>query len=622
MEGSIFYKKQDSKENFTKKEPLTKAFSEGKLSDANLPYEIKTDPKLIKECKERKESIKKLNSVYLKIPILTNIEDALEKNLIQTEEIEDFYKSIINLIEKDKDSKRLLLYFPLELIPEMKNEKLKFFSEFYKNNWKDLLKEIDLREDFNIGDVPEKEIRVGGLAKISKAAHLIPFLIEKNIINKNDVFNILENGNEKVLIESTLDTLRILAEKKYLNIEDIKRLENSKNVDIRNTAKMIQHDQTATVKDNNIENVHEKLNIREFFNSMNRELNINEEGMFLTDKLPENRKKWLTGIEKEKIIKKYSEILYIKISKEEYEINTITEDKNLNTENIQAFIKTIETLIIENSNNENYWQSLNKLKKRDDVNIKNSVLNTLNRLNSINITNENYFSKRELDKDKKETEKSVENKIKNILSKIEKDPLLGKIIYPLGILQGSHIKGYGKENSDIDLGVFIKENVNFEKHNDIKNAFSNILKESNIKGSIMEFWLKKENNYLWIQDFDNPDHTLGDSLLTAPITGSWYGDEKSISFLQKELIPKYLYSENKHIFGFNARKIWLKDIEHNLIQYRLMHKGYKENSLEQGGINSKYKEEIDGESMFYDSGFRRSATKIYLEKVFLPQLKK
>lgn len=63
-------------------------------------------------------------------------------------------------------------------------------------------------------------------------------------------------------------------------------------------------------------------------------------------------------------------------------------------------------------------------------------------------------------------------------------------------------------------------------------------------------------------------------------------------------------------------------MEHSLIQYRLMHKGYKEKNLEQGGIDSVYKDEIDGNSMFYDSGFRRMATKIYLEKVFLPQLKK
>lgn len=621
MENKGIYKKQENSESFVKKEPLTSAFSSGRIHETNLPIEVKTNPELLQECKERRDLVSKLDTLYLKIPTLTDIDTALENDLISHEEAEKFYTSIVTLIEKDEGSAQLLLYFPLELIPHSKNEKLQFFTEFYKSKWKELLKELNIRESFNIGDIVERELRNGPLAKVSKAAHLIPFLVEKDIITKREIFDLLENEDDDTIVESILDTCRILAEKHYLTTQDLNELNASKKIGVRNMANMIRYDQKNPQQESAPQES-PTTNVTELFDSLNLEIKQLAYSPLATESIPAARQKWLTDTEKDNIREKYSEILYKKLSENEEDLNTALDNKERTEESTIVFIKSLGKLILQHIHEEKAYTALRTFKNSTNINIKNELLNTLNKLNSVNILNERYFSKHELLGEELEIERSVEQKVKKILSKIETDPLLLRSVYPITILYGSHIKGYGKENSDTDIAIFVKEEIDFNKHEQIKTRFAEILEELNIQGSVMEFWLTKEEDTLWIKDLNTSDNSVGDSAFTSPLTGRWYGDDETIQSLQIQLLPHYLYSANKKVFGFDARKVWLKDMEHSLIQYRLMHKGYKEKNLKQGGIDSLYKYEIDGESMFYDSGFRRAATKIYLEKVFLPQLKK
>ena len=74
--------------------------------------------------------------------------------------------------------------------------------------------------------------------------------------------------------------------------------------------------------------------------------------------------------------------------------------------------------------------------------------------------------------------------------------------------------------------------------------------------------------------------------------------------------------------GEDARKNWLLEIERDTLQYRLMHKGNARHYPEQGGIQTENSGALDSESMFWDSGYRRVATQLFLKKVFLPQLEK
>ena len=91
--------------------------------------------------------------------------------------------------------------------------------------------------------------------------------------------------------------------------------------------------------------------------------------------------------------------------------------------------------------------------------------------------------------------------------------------------------------------------------------------------------------------------------------------------MYEKLLPGFLYSQDKKIKDTDARKIWMRELERDTLLYRLLHKGYARLNTEQGGITTRNGNDIDQNSMFWDSGYRRLATKLFITKVFLPILK-
>src|SRR3989344_723642 len=79
--------------------------------------------------------------------------------------------------------------------------------------------------------------------------------------------------------------------------------------------------------------------------------------------------------------------------------------------------------------------------------------------------------------------------------------------------------------------------------------------------------------------------------------GAWYGEKEFIEKSYRDLLSKYLVESPK-------RKTWLEEMERDAIQYRLMHNGYERFFP------------VCKEGAFYDSGFRKMATEIFLKKVF------
>ncbi len=75
----------------------------------------------------------------------------------------------------------------------------------------------------------------------------------------------------------------------------------------------------------------------------------------------------------------------------------------------------------------------------------------------------------------------------------------------------------------------------------------------------------------------------------------------------------------KDIISQNARTIWLQEIERDLLQYRLMHKGYAHARPEVSSFNSEHSSDIDSNSSFWDAGYRQVASQLFVNKVFLPQ---
>jgi len=212
--------------------------------------------------------------------------------------------------------------------------------------------------------------------------------------------------------------------------------------------------------------------------------------------------------------------------------------------------------------------------------------------------------------------------MKELTNKIARHPKLSKMLYPVTVVLGSRMKGYARGNADLDIAIFVRPGTKESERTELQSYIEETFDHKIVGGHAMEFWLQETGVELVIQNYENPDPQRGDSSLPHPLLGAWCGDEKVITELYKKLMPGYLYSKGKTILGEDMQSVLLKEMEHDTLQYRLMHKGYTRLFPRQGGIQTQHTDAIDGESMFYDSGYRRLATKLFIDRIFLPQLEK
>jgi hypothetical protein len=416
-------------------------------------------------------------------------------NLLDLDPSPELYKSLTNFLESDSHNSRLILYLPFELIPSKENE----FAEVYLRHWHKMLTINDVRANFMDGDVLEMELRDKPLERVTKAAHLLPKLVEKNLLSITDVINLIENNRGSTLGKSMVDTLPVLVDMDLLSEEKMEDI----------------------LKSNGLELTPKKAEA------------LPEE------KVTEARAKWLEEKDEPVEIEKYS-------------------DQQLN----------------------------------------------------IPFAVREKFLKNDLDE------------LKVLVKSIESDPELSEYLYPTIILFGSKIKGYGAITADMDIAILVKPSSSPENRSKLKRLIAQKFSHENIKGKVVEFWLEEDHGELNVTDFLNPDSGLADSGWAHVLfEGAWIGDETIIKELHQKLLPGFLYSKDKTIDGADARGIWLEEMERDTLQYRLMHKGYAR-LFPTLGINTKHADQIDGQSAFYDSGYRKLATKLFVTKVFLPQIEK
>ena len=118
-------------------------------------------------------------------------------------ERERFYSACEDLL-RDRDSERILLYFPLKLLENAPGP----FRGAYIDAWYRLLEVEDVRENFHFGDCFELDARpVDGLERVVKCAHLTPWLLKFGYINKCEIQKILDKQQDnEVLLQSFKDT--------------------------------------------------------------------------------------------------------------------------------------------------------------------------------------------------------------------------------------------------------------------------------------------------------------------------------------------------------------------------------------------------------------------------------
>lgn len=158
------------------------------------------------------------------------------------------------------------------------------------------------------------------------------------------------------------------------------------------------------------------------------------------------------------------------------------------------------------------------------------------------------------------------------------------ITYNVAWLGGSRLKGYGRPDSDIDICIPTRE-----KHLDFENGI--------LVAPLPEI-------------IKHPQDYAHEAFNTV-----WVGNQANILELQRTVLPIYFQTSNETI-----RRQTIERLEHDLLEYRLMHKGFARFYPDSNPEYKKYTT-MDGQSTFYETDYRIVASKIYANSIFLPRIK-
>lgn len=593
---------------------------------ALFPQITDSNPQAIEQISDHAETLSRISKVIDVVDERqAGIFECFNEGLIKAEEIVDFYESLSSLLLSD-DYRRLSLYLPFEVMPDTKwylsgyREDLRgaseYFREAYRNAWFNLLNCHDVEANFLDGDVLELDRRNRDPTRVVKAAHLIPFLLDSKIISMDEVEHILEATTDPVLERSVGQALY------YLN--GVKTERNSNNAKPEDA----ESGETNSVSKLLVGLPAELADIR-----------LSLEGMADSKDVTTRRAEWAQKSLIERFINQYSkEISDLLLANDNSgcieEVLGLVEGDDLTLSRIGVESLAVAALRDHSLGNaisrNRFLVALHSLscevRDEDKAVTLNSVISRL--ANSGIILPENSFPS---DSYRPSARLSANlDFLADDMLKLEAflreagSAGLFKAILPVVVFYGSKVKGYGGPESDTDFGVFIKPEADFSKKDKIRNAIGKAASASSL-GQPLELWLEEDGS--GDTNVSNPtspqyDPYVGDEFWTHMLFNSlWVGMENDITEAQRIILPRYMQAgqAERQVDGLSARAMYLESLERDALQYRLMHDGYRRYFMESPSSGSV--SELNSAGSFWDSGYRMLATKIFVNKVFLPKIK-
>ncbi len=160
------------------------------------------------------------------------------------------------------------------------------------------------------------------------------------------------------------------------------------------------------------------------------------------------------------------------------------------------------------------------------------------------------------------------------------------------LIGGSRVKGYGRPESDVDLAVVAESTA------EGKEKLAKI-GEREVRVIALEEVRAKAPRYA---------HEVFGTVMV--------GDEEKVKDAQREMGLVYLREDDEQ-----KRRQSIERLEQDKLEYRLLHKGYPRLCPD---TNPEYKKyvEMDGQSAFYETGYRVIATRIFAREIFIPKIRK
>lgn len=544
--------------------PISEVFCDVEKTRTMWPQIARENKDFLPQVEHHARRAEEVVAILDTLPTGVDYNDLLEKKLITPEDLARLYDHISELLG-DPLTQRLLLYLPLEMIPDQTRvsrdpdlvKSMENFTRHYMIAWTNLLDMHDVRANFIDGDVPEVKNRTQELERVVKAAHFSGILVEKGILCESDIETLIAASDDSVLTESLRQGMTVKG-----------------GLWKRDDSTPSQHDFVMSP----------------------------------------DRKRWLEQVAREESIVQEAEKVAELAMKGEYVIN----DETLTVADIEGLYRTIEALVFTGKNaeaRELYEQYIPRVAEllKDDDKYLSRALRKLERLGVISMLEMTSFgvhrtypegpSSRNLEFLGKDIKR-----LREVVSGIEQDPFLAQRLYPLVVIGGSRLKGYGEDDSDIDVGIFIKPQTTIEDREAIYQALMQLSGVDEDVVPFTEFWLREAEGYMNIGDGSDSHYN---SRFANLFLGSLIGREEVKDEIQQKLLADHFRCKQE-------QGMYLERLEQDTLQYRLLHKGYARHFPAH-----KYDhrlDRIDGKSTFWDPGFRKLATKLFVQRVFLPSV--
>ncbi len=564
-------------------------------------------PDWIKDNQKIKEELSVRLSLYQQL-------DLLFENGYSSLDMVSVYNNLSNFIEASSFNQRLILYLPTKLIPKNPNKlelATRRFRKVYRTSWYNLLSNHELRANFSDGDTEKQDM-------VNKAAHLIPILLDKELITFQEIIDLLNISSDKILNDSILDTLTTIFELGLVSKTEFQLLSKSKNPLLRNVAVIAQNDVRYKRELTVIKN---QADLEMIMKVVYQEV-VEKNKLIRSQTSNLDRVNWQQQKEQKNILKKYADDVYNSILNGTLSIADLKKFLILQTDELSILFGIYILGKIDSSKIGCEFKLWLIEVFQKSVSIFRATESTLSYWFNLGIINQKYLESFCLKPKKIDANFSADQvmsdielkEMSDLITSIEKDDELSRFVYPVLIVYGSRIKGYASKTTDIDLAVFVRPEVDFENFDHISKRLEKLMRHEKIKGQPLQFWLKNNHENLLVNDDISYQKTVGNSYCVHVLLGgAWLGDSKIIKKLHAELLPKYLIEDSE------LKNICLQELERDFLQYRLMHDGYTNFFPGKKIIDTSHSYELDSDSSFWDEGYREIATKLFVKKIFLPK---
>lgn len=160
-----------------------------------------------------------------------------------SQEAHDAYRALNAIASKNDFNARLALYMPMNFVYTDWED----VKSTYASVWMKLLNYRDVRECFNLGDIYEKDASDGEYEYVIKCLHLLPWLIEDNVISVGTLFMLMDAHESQPLFASCVfDCLEVFKDWGCISDEDFAKLKSRRdNFDYQRPAQKLRYSTSA-----------------------------------------------------------------------------------------------------------------------------------------------------------------------------------------------------------------------------------------------------------------------------------------------------------------------------------------------------------------------------------------